>query len=373
MRTFAMAIVLLLASRLAAVEIKDGDACIAVRGDTYRLTFSKSSGVFDIEVQSADGALESIVRKGGEKPWYGCNSPAGELSTAGHRPTLSLSKHGEIALLTSTCRIDPASGLTHHAVYAFFDKWGAVSSSLTAEKAIEGLGIVRVAPRLDVDVDALAYYACRDGLGQRRSGTMADLGERDAYLGLSPWGRRGVLCKGFEPGRAYLALYDPRKARSVAFAYPFFDEMWKDKHIFLQLHISNCNYWYAGFGGASVMGQDFLFCIRLDSVRDPDAIERELPGMFRTVEQLVSAKVLPARSIWARREAETKLAALRRDLESIWAKEKDVPPTTDDARRAAWLSRCLWRESARCFELGKSQEAVALAERALSHARRLNP
>lgn len=365
MRTPLLACTVFAMCGAEAAEISDNDASITVRGDTYRIIFSRSSGVLDIEIAGRDGGFESVVHKDGGTLWYGCNGPDGEYRTQHHRPSFTRSKHGDIEVLTSVCPVRPEDGVTHRATYAFFPKWIAVSSRLEAEKEPAHLSIVRVAPRFDVDIEKLPHYSCREHLGRRCCGPVAELGERDTYVGLNPWGRRGVRCRGFDPQRAYFGLYDPLSGRSIAFAYPFFDKMWKGKHIFLQLHTSKCNYWYTGFGRAADVGRDFIFCICCRLPGASGALDRELPGMFQKVEWLVAQGALP----WARRGMDAKLDAIHRELRSIWGKAELSQQKTAKHRRTAWLSRYLWREALRHLDTGQFQQAIALAERALANAR----
>jgi hypothetical protein len=339
---------------LAAPQLAESEQAVIVEGETYRLAFSKEVGTLEIFVRNRAGEFVAVRREGGESPWYGYNDATGEYRTSQHRPEIVRRDAGDVPALDVTCPVDPQAGTLHRARYLFFDRFVIGRSQLVADSIPPGSGILRIAPRFDADITAFPGYALRGAppgppevegeMGLLRVGAWSDLGERETYVGVRPWGTRGVQVAALDPTRPYLALHNPQTGAQVAFAYPRYEEFWSGLHLFVQLYTGGYNYWYTGFGDADLFGGEFPFCLCADNTGDLAALEATVTEAIATAQDLIDREVLPIQAITARKKAAALLEELRPQVEEAWKRLEEQPRDAVLTRRL-WLSRQWWREA----------------------------
>lgn len=324
-----------------------------VTGERWRLEVRRDLGALDFLVQpEGEEGFVSILRTGGEAAWYGYNDGNGEVRTSAVRPAQAeQTKQGTV---TVTCTLDGERRVTHEAAYHPFDGAVLVVSRFSAETPPEGAGIVRAAPKLDVDIGLLTHYAFVDGSGRRHTGAIADLGERDVCAGVGAWGG-GDVATGFSGELPYMLLYNPEQGVSLGVAFPMLRPQWRGVRSFLQLYHGDFNFWYTGFLGPSALRKEHAFILYTRQVSGPEELERELPGLLKQAEEAsgsgeVDAPRLRA-MLEARKTATEELPALAEHLAG-------KPPTRD-----AWVASLMVR-AARERIADDPERALALLERA---------
>lgn len=300
-------LIILIASHLAfAVEMEEGKDRLLFKCRDYQLCFFKTKGTFEFLVKDREGNLHPIHNPQGESPWFGYNSSRGEVRSSQNVPTrLEVKKQGE------WFRISLVVPLGEEALYEgeFFvaDDLVTIRSLIMGGK--EGkISIVRVAPRFEVDIKVFPRFAFSIP-GGTISGVAEELG-RPGYAGVGGWG--GPKSYGsFDPVSPFFALYNPDLEVGFLILYPFYERLWKGKHIFLQLWNDEINYLYAGWGDEKDLGKEFLFAIAPLKVSSPQGIAGKAEQLDREIEEEVKKGELPFPSL-------LKVLEMERKIERSW-------------------------------------------------------
>jgi len=321
-----------LAAALAAVTAAQPQP-MALTGERWRLEVRRDLGTFDFLVQpKGEEGFVSILRQGGEPAWYGYNHADGEVRTSAVKPASA--RELDSRAVSIRCVLQAEHEVTHEALYHPLEGGALVVSRFSAETLPEGAGIVRAAPKLDVDIELLTHYAFVDALGKRHTGAIADLGERDVCAGLLGWGG-GDMATGFSEALPYMLLYNPEQGVSLGVAFPMLRPTWRGVRSFLQLYHGDYNFWYTGFLGPTALQREHAFILYTRQVSGPEELERELPGLLRKAEEALGSGEVEAprlRAILEARQAATEqLPALAEQLAG-------EPPTRD-----AWVASLMVR------------------------------
>jgi hypothetical protein len=325
---------------MSAVASASGQSArtFSVEGERWRLEISRERGTFDILVQpKGEREFVSVLRPGGERPWFGDNAGSSEIRTSDVAADL---KRGKGGLLTARCVLQSETGAAHEASYYPIDEGVVIVSRFTGEHPADA-AIVRAAPKLDVDTDLLTHYAFIGPDGTAHTGAVADLGERDAYAGVGGWGG-GDVVPGLSADHPHMLLYNPERDVSVGIILPYARISWRGAQSFLQLYRAGHNFWYTGFLPQVEAGTERVCVLYLRQSGSPSAIQDDTPRVIRDIKESVRAGKIDAPTLAeafiAQAEVEGQLPALAQTLD-------DLPPS-----RAAWFARLLVRAARDCGE-----------------------
>ncbi len=271
--------------------VEDAKA-ISIIGKSFKLVLERDRGVFDMLVRlPGSGEWRSVMRPKGEFGWFGYNTDSGQLpSTSAVKPVLAIQPWPEGVLVTSRCQLDEATGGRHLAQFYCLDE-GVIIQSMYGANGWPGKAVlVRLGPKLDVDVDFLSHYSCTGDARLRYEGTLPDK-QREFYVGARAWGGPERFGE-FSRSEPWLMLDDPESGAAFAVAYPFQRDLWFGKTRQLQLYTDGGNYWYTGCGSVQDFGKDYLVALWAGDARAAD-INQQLSGLVSKTEALVaSGKVI---------------------------------------------------------------------------------
>ncbi len=302
MRGFPLLVTLLISLLVWGVEMEEAEDYLLFTGRNYQLRQFKTKGTFEFLIRDKEGNFRPIHRPGGESPWFGYNTARGEVSSSKNSPNIldvKRWKEGfQIYLLTL---------LEEDAFYEgnFFitDDFLLLRSSIRAEKE-ERRSIVRLAPRFEVDIELFNHFAF--SLPEETIWGLAKELGRPGYAGVGGWG--GPKSYGsLDPTTPFFALYNPHLKTGFLFLYPFYERLWKGKHIFLQLWVEGINYFYAGWGEEKDLGKEVLFAIAPLDVFSPKEIAEEARKLNQEIEKKVREGEVPFPSLLRVLEVEEKI------------------------------------------------------------------
>jgi len=350
---------LIWAASLVATCAHAGDAkapeALSLTGERWRLELRRDKGTFDFLVQpQGEAGFVSVLRPGGELPWYGYNVPGGsEAQTCDTKPTVQAADaKGPV---TVHCALSKEAKVAHEAAYYPVPDGVLVVTRFSSPMPAPYGSIVRSAPKLDVDTSLLTHYAFVDATGRQHQGAIAALGERDAYAGAGGWGPRGDVVSDLDPEHPYMLLYNPERAVSLGIVLAFYRTSWRGTETFLQLYRGGYNFWYTGFAPRHELRGERVFILYARQSGSPEAIHEDTPRLCQEAKQLVSGGAVEAP------ETRAVLAASERfqgEWQAVCEEVSQQPPT-----RAAWLATEMLR-AAREWADRDPVKAVDLVERA---------
>lgn len=237
------------------VEIEEGNGYILFRCPHYKLRFFKDKGTFDLQIRDKKGGFSSIHRPEGESPWFGYNGPKGEVRSSQNVPR-KLEVRRTAEGFEVSLRVPLDEGGDFQGNFLITDYFLLVRSLINSRE--KPISILRLAPRFEVDIELFNRYAFSLP-GGIVSGVVKELG-RPGYAGVLGWGGPKSY-SALDPSSPFFALYNPDAGIGFLFLYPFYQELWNGKHIFLQLWEGGINYLYAGWGEEKDLGREVLFAI----------------------------------------------------------------------------------------------------------------
>ncbi|MBC7327409.1 hypothetical protein H5T87_04760 [bacterium] len=365
MRKGVFILLLLVSYFTLCVETKDVDDYIIFTTRDYQLHLYKTKGTFDFLVKDKDGIFHPIHKAEGESPWFGYNGPRGEVSSSRNPIGEIKMKRWREGYLVSIL-VPLEQGVFWDGEFYISDDYLVVRSLIKSE-ARSGISIVRLAPRFEVDIALFNRYLFSLP-GQIVEGKVEELG-RPGYAGVLGWG--GPKSYGsLDPSVPFFALYNPELQVGFLFLYPFYDKLWKGKHIFLQLWEGGINYFYAGWGDENDLGKETVFVITPLKIFSPDEIKRNVEKLNKEIEELVRSGGLPLEFITRLLEIEGKLRKYWEISEKLLKEkltrmddlsEEEIKMFSDMLFKYQVLLLC----SERSFEEGDYETALRYSEKML--------
>jgi len=286
---------------------------LLAEGQAYRLWSWTGVAALDVEARDAQGNWWPFTRKGGETGWYGYNlQNAGEVRSSAAKLHLTEEQRAGVGVKVAACELEP--GVRHRAEYMAGPSFCIVVTELMAQQQPEGAGIIRLAPRFDIDIKRFTCYALRNGRGILHTGTIQALAARPAYVGVGTWGGPGCSLADLDPQRPYLAFFRPSGGPLLAFIYPHTRTLWIGGRHFLQLWEKDANYFYSGMFDRGHFNETTAFVIYARADGDLEAFEAELPTVLQRVDELAASGAVKLPALAAAHEMQQRMAALRSSL-----------------------------------------------------------
>jgi hypothetical protein len=294
-----------------AVEKEESDEYVTFKAKNYVLRLYKTKGTFDFLLVDSKGDLKPIHNPSGESPWFGYNCARGEIRSSQKAPQkieIGNWKYGyKVSLIYPL-----EEGAYYEGNFYIADDFLAVRSLINVAKR-EGVNIVRLAPRFEVDVHLFNHFAFSIPKAII-SGEVSSLG-RPGYAGVWGWGGPKSFSS-LDPDCPFFALYNPDLNLGFLFLYPFYEKLWKNKHIFLQLWEGGINYFYSGWGEEKDLGKEVLFAIAPLNISNPERISQIASELNEKIEEMVKKEELPFPSLLKALKAEER-------IKEIWRKSED--------------------------------------------------
>lgn len=353
--------ILLLLSGVLAIEMKEKEDTWEFETAFYILQLPREKGTFTLLTKSSRGTFP-IHSPRGEGPWFGYNSPQGEIRTSARRPEkVDVSKKGKYWGIEVTTPLE--KGVYHRGVFFLAEDFLAVRS-LIEGKTTEEVSIVRLAPRMEVDLGVFTDYAF--SIPQRVvAGKAKELG-RPGYAGISAWGGPQSYAS-LDPSVPFFALYNPDLKTGFLFLYPFYQRLWSGKHIFLQRWQDEIDYFYAGWGDKSSLGEEVLFLIAPLKAYSAEEIYSQARELMEKVEKMVLEGSLPfpslLRFLKVEEEIEGNWKRCEEKIRGILDKVEGFPPTQlEVVRRSVFYIQVLSVASQIALSQGDYETALSYSQ-----------
>ena len=171
------------AAMVTAIEGRD----LVVTAPTYRLRVARFACELDLELRDGQGRWRRVSRRHGQ-PELAIVRASQAASSAGAQARVRHEKRGEAVAIGLTTIL-----AADRPVIARLDLL-CLDRGILIRYALEGAPADAVTwplPRLPLAEGLFDAYAFWDGEDRLHAGRIAPLGDRDRYMGLSPWGRDG--------------------------------------------------------------------------------------------------------------------------------------------------------------------------------------
>jgi hypothetical protein len=207
---------------------------LEVTGPEYRITFQRYTSDFDFELRDTKGAWRRVAKKTGQ-PEFGISEGPTLRTTTGNPVRLAnVVQDGCIVVgVTTVLSVEPQRLATLH--YFCADEGVLTGFALTGPGLAEGTTCWAL-PRWPLDLSLFDGYAFWREPDDLRTGTIASLGDHDAYAGASAWGGRGDAAK--RVSARHPALIAQARGAGTALGVVFLDfaGAWGESRCFVQRH-----------------------------------------------------------------------------------------------------------------------------------------
>ncbi|MBC7329891.1 hypothetical protein H5T88_05975 [bacterium] len=348
-----------------SLEKEEDDEYICFKARNYVLRLYKNKGTFDFLLIDGKGDLKPIHNPSGESPWFGYNCARGEIRSSQNAPEkieVGSWKYGyKVSLIYPL-----EEGAYYEGNFYIADDFLAVRSLIDAVKR-EGVNIVRLAPRFEVDINLFNHFAFSIPKALI-SGEVSSLG-RPGYAGVWGWGGPKSFSS-LDPDCPFFALFNPDLKLCFLFLYPFYDKLWKNKHIFLQLWEGGINYFYSGWGEEKDLGKEVLFAIAPLNIPNPEGISQMAKELMERIEAMVKGEELPCPSLLNALKAEESVKGIWRKSEESLNKQIPKLEVLSPREFGEWKSRIyqiqhLFFLSKLAFERGDYENSLIYARKML--------
>jgi len=240
----ALTAVLLMPFALAAApSLETTDTEIRVTAPSYRVAFQRAAADFSIELKGANGGWFPVARAL-DRPAFGIAGRGGALTTSGARAEV---KHQ----VTASCIIvgsgifmgsdHPSSIETH---FLCTDEGILVRFQLTGGEGADGASWPM--PRIPLDLAVWDRYAFWNEADALRSETIASLGDKDRFAGVSPWGRAGDTSARLSQRHPCVCIGSTAMGVSLGAVFLNYESSWAKGYSFVQRHTPYSLFFYSG-------------------------------------------------------------------------------------------------------------------------------
>jgi hypothetical protein len=176
-------------SVFAAPSVEQTPAELRVIAPGYRARFQRHRCESDLELRNAKGAWRRVARKFAE-PEFALVDKVGLQTTAGQAAQVELAVQGDTVVVGSTVVLapEPRQVLRLHFICA--DEGVLVRFALESQ-TVSDKARCWAMPRLPLEEPLFDAYAFWREPDEFRGGSIASLGQNDAFAGVSAWGPRG--------------------------------------------------------------------------------------------------------------------------------------------------------------------------------------
>lgn len=233
----------------AVPSVEETPSHLRVTGAGYRLTVQRYESEFDLELRDEKDAWRRVAKKTG-RPELGLVEAGTIWTTPGKLARLAHSVKARCVVigLTTALSAEPERIAVMHLLCA--DE-GVLMRFVPAGPGVAAEAVTWAMPRWPLDESMFDGYAFWKESGEFHTGTVASLGERDAYAGVSAWGKRGDTATGLSA--CHPALIAQARAEGIGLGVVFvrYAEDWAGSHAFIQRHTPQNLYFYSALAPAT--------------------------------------------------------------------------------------------------------------------------
>lgn len=227
---------------VAAVSVDVSPARLTVVGTAYRLQFERCTGNLSTELRDAGGRWHRVTSSESGLD-FALVDAHGVRTTAGARSDLRHAVGADRVVVGVTSVLGAERPAVVRVDCVCVAEGVLVRSSFVGD----GVGPETIAwamPRMHLAeplFDAYAFWRAGDEL---RSGSIASLGDRDGYAGVSPWGQKGDTAAALsERHPAVIAVAD-RAGVALGVVFLRYGADWGQSHSFIQRHVPSALFFY---------------------------------------------------------------------------------------------------------------------------------
>lgn len=232
----------------AAVSADVSPSRVTVVGAAYRVQFERSTGGVSMELRDAAGQWHGVTARDSGLD-FAISDAHGVRTTAGARSELRHRAAADRVVVGATSVLAAEQPVVVRIDFVCVDEGILIRSS----PAGDGLGPEAISwamPRMRLAeplFDAYAFWRAPD---EYRAGSIASLGDRDGYAGVSPWGQKGDTAPALgERHPAVIARAD-RAGVALGVVLLRYGADWGPSHSFVQRHVPSALFFYPAIAKA---------------------------------------------------------------------------------------------------------------------------
>lgn len=235
-------------SVFAAPSIEQTPAELRVTAPGYRARFQRHRCEFDMELRDAKGAWRRVARKFAE-PEFALVDEVGLQTTAGLAARVEHTVQGDTVVVGSTVVLapEPRQVLRLHFICA--------DDGVLVRFALEGQTVSDKArcwaiPRLPLEEPLFNAYVFWREPDEFRGGSIASLGQNDAFAGVSAWGPRGDTAARLSGRHPAVIARAADAGTGIGVVFLRYAEEWRPVSSFVQRHTPTSLYLYPAIAPA---------------------------------------------------------------------------------------------------------------------------
>ena len=217
---------------------------LTVTARDYRIALHRYQADFTLELRDRRDQWQVVTRKG-SAPEFAISDDAGLHGSPGSPSRLRHAVAGD-AVMVGLTTVLPGPVPTLARIDFLCTDDGFLVRFLPDGHRGDDRATCWAIPRFLLDetvFDAYTYWRIPD---EPRSGRIADLGESEAYAGVSPWGDRGDTARRLSPRHPALIARSDAAGLSLGVVLVSAEERWGSTHTFLQRYNTRSLYLYPG-------------------------------------------------------------------------------------------------------------------------------
>jgi hypothetical protein len=264
---------------------------LLVTAPGYRARFQRHNCAFDMELRDAKGAWRRVTRKFAEAE-FGVLDEVGLQTTAGllARVEHAVRENSVVVGMTVMLSPEPRRFIRFHFICA--DEGVLVRFALDGRDASDKARCWAM-PRLPLEEPLFDAYAFWREPDEFRGGSIAGLGQNDAFAGVSAWGSRGDTAARFSGRHPAVIARAADAGTGIGVVFLRYAEEWRPVSSFVQRHTLTSLFLYPAIAPARVVVNGLWAWLAPFTEREPAQmaakVERlvargeELRGEFRPI------------------------------------------------------------------------------------------
>ena len=257
---------------------------LVVTAQAYRVHFKRFACDFRLELRGPGGKWRGVMKERSRAEF--ALAHGSQVHTSAGAPAecrhLASADRVVVGMTTSFSAPSPALAKTH---FICTDDGILVHFMLLEERAAQAT-VCWAMPRLLLDevlFDSYTFWRGTDGL---RSGSIASLGDRDVYAGVSPWGQRGDTARGLSPDHPAVIARAEQAGLALGVVFVRYGSDWPGSFSFIQKHTPAHLYLYSAHASPEAAAKGLWAWLAPFPANDPVASAAKVERLLNEAETL---------------------------------------------------------------------------------------
>ena len=265
-----------------SVEQTPAELCVTAPG--YRITFQRHDTGFGLELRDAKGAWRQVAKKTAE-PEFAVTDGGSLRTTSGLLARVEHEVRGDAVVVGSTALISPEPLQVLRVHFICTDEGVLVRFTLE-HKTDSDKAQCWAMPRLPLDESLFDAYAFWREPDEFRSGTIASLGDHNAFAGVSAWGPQGDTASRLSRRHPAVIARASNASTGLGVVFPGYAEDWQRSSSFVQRYTPTTLFLYGAIAPARAAANGLWAWLAPFAESDPAAMAAKVERLVARGEEL---------------------------------------------------------------------------------------